>query len=44
MKTKPKLSNKQSVDAATTWCFYIFLGVDYFHHTNPIPWLNKERK
>ena len=29
----------------TTWCCYIFLGINYLHHTVcPIPWLKEKRE
>jgi len=43
-KTKLKLSSKQDRSAAVTWCFYIFLGVDYFHHTKSISWLEDRKR
>ena len=30
---------EQFSTAATTWCFYIFLGLEYSHHSTSIEWL-----
>jgi hypothetical protein len=38
--TAAKMSSNEGNSAATVWCFYIFLGVEYLHHNHSqIPWL-----